>query len=328
MRYLLPRLACLLLTAVFVAPAQAQPPDKAFPGSTLEAKTAVRTSLKAINRTALDALEDRAVLQQLANDLAKSYSGVPRLEDIKTLLFPLINPWSVNPQLDVADPDRAPLLLDLSARPAGFSRQVLRGTNPDLQRVQKETWPPTLTHGEKVAIQAYSANHVFPVLNKDLRDKGVPSPMMALIHDRLQSAFRKAQPFDPPVIVSRGLRIDNKPALDGFLKGLQDAQKDKTVYVMPGYVSCTVGPKVLPGFDGNINIHIKAVHGIDVLPISLYPEEREFLINHNSRYHVTEVKTEAGRWKIYLDQLPPADAVKAGARLSFPDGSLGCKVAA
>jgi hypothetical protein len=217
----------------------------------------------------------------------------------------------VQPSLDVADPDRAPLLLDLSGgRPAGFARQVLRSTNPDLKRVQKETWPTNLTHGEKVALQAYSANHVYPILNKDLRDKGAPAPVLALIHDRLQSAFRKAQPFNPPVLVSRGLSIDNK-GLNGFLKGFQDAQKDKTIYVMGGYVSCSVGPNVI--FGGNVHMHINAVHGIDMFSISLYPEEREFLINHNSRFRVTDVKMMGNVWKIYLDQLPPTDAVKAGA---------------
>jgi hypothetical protein len=314
MRRILPQVAGLVLAVVFVLPVQAQPPDKPFPANTIEAKAAIRAGLKAIGSLPFDAIESRATLQQLAVELAKNYSDVPKLEELKRLLFLVAGP-GVNPALDLVDPDRAPLKLTLDGRMAGFARQLPRGPNPDLLQVRKQTWPPDLTHGEKIALQTYS-NVAFAQLNNELRTKGVVTPMFALVHERLQSAFRKAQPFDPPVVVSRGINLENKVALPAFLKGVELAKKEGKPFVIAGYSSTTVGPNVHPSFQGNIHLHIKAVHGLDVYPISLYPDEKEFLLNHNSTHVVKEIKMEQNRWIIQLEQIPPK---MGNAAVAFPD---------
>jgi hypothetical protein len=297
MRRFLPKVAGVLLAVVFVFPAQAQPTDKPFPSNAPEARAAVVASLKAMGQTATASIESRPALQKLAVELSKSYSDVPKLEELKQLLFFIARPGPL-PSLDIVDPDRAPLIL------AGFYRQDLRGPNPELKRVQKHTWPPDLSHGEKVALQAYTGNEVYGKMNADLRTKGTVAPFHALVHERLQAAFKKAQPFDPPVLVSRGINIDPKGgALEAFLNELRQAQKEKKPYRMSGYVSCSVGANT--GFGGNIKMQIMAVHGLDVVPISLYPEERELLLNHHSTFLVKDVKLEGNVWKIQLDQLPP-----------------------
>jgi hypothetical protein len=302
MRQFLPQLAGLLLTVAFVLPAQAQPTLKPFPANTVEAKVVLQARLQALGQLPIDAIESRATLQKLAADLADSYSDLPTLEEIKRLLFLLAGP-RVQPALDLVDPDRAPLKLDLSGRMAGFDRQLPRGPNPQLLRVQKQTWPPNLNHGEKIALQTYSEN-AFGNLNRELRSKGSVSPALALVHERLQSAFRKAQPFTPPIDVSRGIQLDGKSAvLDNFLNGLRNAQKEAKPYVIPGYSSTSVGTNVL--FGGNVHMHIKAVHGLDVYPVSLYPQEYELLLNHNARFLVKDIKMQNNLWLIYLDQLPP-----------------------
>jgi hypothetical protein len=309
MKRLLPSAAVLLLALAFVLPAAAQPQGTPFPISSVEARAAVQNSLKAIGSFPNDAIESRAKLKQLADHLAKTYSSVPALEEIKRLLFLMVQ--NLSPSLDLADPDRAPLKQDLSGKLVTFARQPLRGPNPDLKRVQDETWPPDLSHGEKVALQSYSGNTAGAV-NQELRTKGHVSPMYALVHERLQSAFRKAKPFHPPVMLSRGLRLEG-PGLTGLLDDLNAAKKADKIYVMKGYVSTTVGPNVLGGFDGNVRMHILATHGLDVYPISLYPQEREVLLNHNTTYKVLDVKMDKGKWVINLEQVPPKEDAKEGA---------------
>lgn len=290
---------CLLLGLAWFLPAQAQSPEP-FPPNTSNAKVAVQDGLTAIGSSFYDALENRGVLQRLAAELGKRYSNAPSLEEIKRLLILLDS----GAQWDLLDPDRAPLKLMGNVKVA-FARQEPRGINPDMRSVTEQTWPGTLTNGEKVAMQTYSGASA-GAMNPDLHAKGWVAPRYALVHDRLQSAFRKAQPFNPPIDVARGVRLAG-PQLDNFLNALRTAQKDGKPYTMPGYASTTYGTKVLPGFDGNINLHIKARHGLDLYPISLYPEEKEVLLNHNARYHVKSITQDGAKtkWIIHLEQIPP-----------------------
>jgi hypothetical protein len=90
------------------------------------------------------------------------------------------------------------------------------------------------------------------------------------------------------------------------VKGVQAAHKEGKPLPMPGYISTSVGLKVLEPFHLYfVHLHIKAVHCLDVYPVSLFPGEGEVLLNHNCSYLVKEIKMEGPRWIIALDQLPP-----------------------
>src|ERR1043165_3365333 len=161
MRRFLHHTCGLLLAVVFVLTTSAsQPGSTPFPTNSVAAKEAIRVSLKAINATFNDALENRDMLQQLITELGKRYESVPEMEEIKRLLM-LLRP--ANAQLQLMDPDRTPLLL------TAFARQNLRGPNPDLLRAQEQTWPHDLSNGEKVSMQVYTENIAYQPMNTDLR---------------------------------------------------------------------------------------------------------------------------------------------------------------
>jgi hypothetical protein len=221
-----------------------------------------------------------------------------------------------------------PLKLDVQGRPVVFARQAVLGPpNAQLQRAQDQTWPADLSHAEVVALQIYTDTG-YEQVNRDLREHGKVHPPYRGVHEHLQSAFRKAKPFDPPVLVSRGISIDPFK-LNDFLAGYQDALKTGKPYTIPGYVSTTIGPKIVPPFDrGNVHLHIKAVHGLDVFPLTHYAQERELLLNHSSTFKVVDIRSEGDRWIIHLEQLPPPPAKmgadKAGAVLPTgrPDAGM------
>jgi hypothetical protein len=211
----------------------------------------------------------------------------------------------------VTDPDNAPLLKIPQAR-QGRTGQP----NPDLRRVQDHTWPPDLSFGEKIALQAYS-NEAFTVLNGALRTSDTVPPAYAKLHDRIQSAFRKARPFRTPVVVVRGVEIKGQP-LEDLLAALARARHGET-FALKGYISTSVGKQLL--FPGNVEFHIQAVHGLDLVPVSLFPEERELLLNHNSRFRLTRHRKDGDKHIIECAQVPPrkrpaVTAMQARRRLS------------
>jgi hypothetical protein len=311
MRRLFRMAAGLLVLAVCALPARAQPPNPPFPYSSAQAKVVLTTSLQKLGIQPLTALDSPATLKKLAAALGTRYTDVPPLRDLKRLLLLAVNPGAM-PQQELIDPDRTPLKADFGNWVAFSRLTAIRETNPDLQRVQKETWPAELTHGERVALQSFSGNAYAPI-NQALRSGGKIPALYELTHARIQSAFAKAPPFSPPLVVSRGVRLPDN-VLNKFLQELKDSQKTGKPYVMKGYGSSTVGPNVLPGFRGNVDIHVKATHGLDLYPISLYPQEKEFLLNHASTYRVTKVEMVQGRWVVNLDQIPPKADGKAPAK--------------
>jgi hypothetical protein len=296
--------AALLLGLVLAMPARAETSDP-FPTNSIKARSVIQDRLTALSITVGTALDHRPSLERLAADLGKRYSKVPALTDLKRLLIQMdVSRWST------IEPDRAPLQLYRTGERFAFARQDgVRETNPDMKAVAEQTWPADLSHGEKVALQVYSGAAA-SAMNRELHARGTVPPLYAQIHARMQSAFRKARPFDTPITISRGISL--QPAqLTTFVNGVKAAQKDKKPYVMPGYVSTTYGPRVYSTWaGGNVHIHIKATHGLDLFPISLYPEEREVLLNHNNSYNVTGIRQEGVRWIINLEQIPPGKAAK------------------
>jgi hypothetical protein len=292
---LLRKLLGSLLCVVLVLSAAAQPETKSFPApNSLAAKKAIQTGLNVIGSNVNDALNNLPRLKQLAGELAKQYNPAPTLEEVKQGLLAMDQVGA--PLLQVQDPDNAPLLQTFFAR-----QNQLREPNPSLKEIREQTWPPTLNHGERVALQAYSQN-AFGSLNQELRTTGKPSKANAKLHERLQSAFGKAKPFHPPIKIARGAKLAGKTLTD-FLNEVNTAQKNNSTFTMKGYLSCTVGDKVLAGFDGNINAHIHAVLGLDLLPVSLFPQENEFVLNHNSKFKVIQFKHIGTKYILECEQV-------------------------
>jgi len=168
---------------------------------------------------------------------------------------------------------------------------------------------PKLTRAEQVAVQKYTGS-AYADLNRALRDGKQPAD--AALHAGLQSAFAKAKKLHPPVAAKRGLTIHGS-ALDAFVAAAQHAQETGTVAAMPGYLSTSVSSAGIAHFSGTVELHINATHGLDCLPYTHYPHEKELLLDHNSRFKVTAVKKNeaTGKWEIHLDQHPPGEGEAA-----------------
>lgn len=158
-------------------------------------------------------------------------------------------------------------------------------------------------------------------LNKALRETGAPPPGKfggdtiarkpdkdgPAMHAALQRLFDAAPPFGPPPIrVYRGVEVSSK-VKSQIVAAAKKAQKSGGEFAMPGYISTATGES----FPGNVQFEIRAVHGIDTMPYSHFPEERELLLNHNSRFRVKAIeKGDADQGVdviIHLEQLPPED---------------------
>jgi hypothetical protein len=227
-------------------------------------------------------------------------------------------PSALPPQ--VTDPDHAPLLPIPNVHPGQVG-----APNPDLQEMRRQTWPADLCHGEKVALQAY-ANDAFAVLNQALRTSGTVPASHAKLHERIQSAFQKAQPFRHRVLVVRFIQLDGK-VLNQFLDMVETSQKNDIPFVLEGYVSTSVGAAA--GFNGNVQMRIRAVHGLDLMPVSLFPMEKEMLLNHHSSFQPTSIRRVGKQHIIECEQVMPSHRSfkprdeRSESRGSYPWDSLG-----
>jgi hypothetical protein len=82
-------------------------------------------------------------------------------------------------------------------------------------------------------------------------------------------------------------------------------------FVLKGYVSTSVTKK--PVFGGNFEFHIEACHGLDLFPVSLFPEERELLLNHNCHYYFNRLRKVGTKYIVECTQLPPRKRPSVGA---------------
>lgn len=200
-----------------------------------------------------------------------------------------------------------------------------RDPNPALPDA---TRPPIASKETAEFINNYTWGYDGP-LNKALRKTGLPPPgpfgsgetgkppkdgpkMFAAI----QEAFASARPFRPPVRVERG--IDVLAAVLGKLeKSARKALDSGGAAVMPGFVSTTTDEG--GGFGGNVQFKIAAVHGLDTLPYSRFPQEKELLLNHDSRYTVKSVEWSGSgsdrTLHIELEQLPPGEGGEPVSKL-------------
>jgi SPP1 gp7 family putative phage head morphogenesis protein len=145
---------------------------------------------------------------------------------------------------------------------------------------------PELTPAEAGAARAYSKAG-FDVLNQQLRDGGV-HPDIAAHHEALQSAFAKAGPLPEPVTAYRGMRMEPAAAAAFVAKLKTESDGGKHVRI-PGYTSTTTKAGELSEFGSAVTLEIEARHGLDLMPHSERPSERELLLNHNSNFEVAGI---------------------------------------
>ena len=141
------------------------------------------------------------------------------------------------------------------------------------------------------------------------------------MNEGMQEAFKKAPVMSKPVTVVRGMNFENPEHLQTFLAPYLEAHKTGASVGAEGYVStATTGglfqklgladpTSSIPGAfrGGNVHFKINAVHGLDMQPYTQLTNEREFLLNHGSRYKVKSVTLKNGRYTLELDQMPPTN---------------------
>jgi uncharacterized protein len=152
---------------------------------------------------------------------------------------------------------------------------------------------PTLHEHEARAIKGYTI--YAKELNASLRSGDKLSEMDSKIHEGLTSAFGRAKDFKEPVNVYRGMRL---PASDqgAFLKRITEAHARGEEITIPGYMSTSTSQKEAKAFATAYNfptrvvLEVKAKRGLDLQSFSYVPEQKEFLLDHNSKFTVGSVK--------------------------------------
>jgi hypothetical protein len=191
--------------------------------------------------------------------------------------------------------------------PQGFKKPYdFSGPNPLLGTATR----PELTLKEAEALQGYAwGGHI----NERLRaGKSLWWGGESKNHKLLQEAFAKAKPLDSPITVYRGMGFKNPADAAKFIKSIEGAEDG--IVRLPGYTSTSTNH----GFAGDVQIEIKAIHGLDVRPYSKFTNEDELLLNHNSQFRVVSVEKVQGpsgeTTHIKLEQIyPPKD--KAALKL-------------
>jgi len=187
--------------------------------------------------------------------------------------------------------------------PDGF--KTPKGKRNTINPVLAEVTRPKLTLDEANALNAYTGEH-FLSINPPLWKGNIPSPPYDKTHQVMQEAFAKAKPFEVPLKVTRGLNFDAGAATDDFLKPFLDAAGQDTLVPLNGYIS--TGTSGTPGgFKGNIELVIVAKQGLDLLPYSDSPYEKELLLNHNTPVKVYSCKQSGGKWTVILEQILPVE---------------------
>jgi hypothetical protein len=91
-----------------------------------------------------------------------------------------------------------------------------------------------------------------------------------------------------PVTAYRGMRMEPAAAAAFVAKLKTESDGGKHVRI-PGYTSTTTKAGELSEFGSAVTLEIEARHGLDLMPHSERPSERELLLNHNSNFEVAGI---------------------------------------
>lgn len=189
--------------------------------------------------------------------------------------------------------------------PAGYSAPDKGSSGATNAKLSPEA-RPALAPPEAKAIQHYTTKGFYSI-NRALRSGGTLSPEDAQVNGELQKAFAKAKPFAKPVLVTRGMDTAGDHEFVGhFVAAAQKAAQSGGTFTMPGYVSTTTDPGDTHYGKRPIQMHIEATHGLDTHPYSEFNNEKELLLNHNSKFKVHKVEQKGNQWHVHLKQIPRA----------------------
>lgn len=127
----------------------------------------------------------------------------------------------------------------------------------------------------------------------------------------LQDLFKNAGRIGPPPVpVHRAIQDLPKAKRENLLAAAEMAMAGGHPARMPGFASTST---TIGKFTGDVELHINAVHGLDVKPYSHFSTENELLLNHNSHFVVTKVDRNSDPPTIHMDQIHPDDVPKVKA---------------
>lgn len=163
---------------------------------------------------------------------------------------------------------------------------------------------PSLTSAEELAIQKYTGT-AYRMLNKSLRDDGVPTVRTKQMHDDLQAAFAKTKEFKQPVRVVHGKNL-TKATLNKLIAHCQSAENTGKPITFNQYISTSTNPSVNPRWNSDVEFVFNAVKGLDAKPFSHCPHANEIILDADSQFVVKSVKQVGGKWLVEMDQLRPS----------------------
>jgi hypothetical protein len=175
-------------------------------------------------------------------------------------------------------------------------------TNPDLPDGARG-YLATSTPEELKALHDYTGGAARRV-NAGIREGGAPPASLQPMHAQLQSLFAKNPDLPEPVTVLRGLNLPPDQA-EELIAALSAHAEEGTAWTHTGYASTSTDPATEDY--GNVTLVIRATNGVDTTPVTRGdPTEREFLLNHNSRFTVEDVEeTEPGKYRVTMAQQRP-----------------------
>ncbi len=187
---------------------------------------------------------------------------------------------------------------------------------------------PKLDGAQANAVYDYTAwaykdvNHALRagVSGLDVKIPTLVSGTFDAVAKNLDAAFAAAAPFPPPPVeVLRGMSFGTPEEMAKFMKPLLAASQGGGEVALSGYTSTTTDPKAARNFMGStpraILFKIKATQGLDVGPYTAHPDEKELLLNHNSRFRVSSVtSTPSNGYTVELEQVPTGEVPPAPAR--------------
>jgi len=200
-------------------------------------------------------------------------------------------------------------IFDLEELSKDFDPERFRW-NPDLpDETRKWLGTPGLSMGITEAISNYTVGSHHD-LNRMLREGqhgfipwGAENKEELLdLHSRIQSAFFATPEMGMPVPVKRGVDIQDPVSLKEHIQELKKSRMAGKPWIANQYLSTTTDST--QDFGGNVRYHINALRGIDVMPVSEVPEEKELLLPYGDPFQVKKIKKdEYDTWHVFMDQL-------------------------
>ena len=244
-------------------------------------------------------------------DIESQIAAIDKNRDVFDRLLPRDLAKQVQQRLDwlkeLIDEDE---LVDEDGFQINSHSQFINQPNP---HAPDETRPP-LTPKQQQAAFEYSSdaygeiNHALRFFENNLRSN--LDDHHYNVHRELRKAFAAAGAMSKPIRVTRGMDLDGED-LSRLKSAALGAKQEGYHLRLPGYTSAGVGDHVIEGFNGNVQLTIDAVHGLDLLPYADIPWEKEFLLDHGSQFtikDVSETRNGDDRWLyVHLAQIPPQD---------------------